>query len=177
MSIFLENSNSAISEKISRIFGKPIIVHLWVMSENTPDTPDWQERDEELSLCLIQLFLDLTRRKNLEDASFSIGDRIDDETKPHYAVGVQIGDKPINQLPSKKKFTRYSAIDSGHEHLGDIETIVSFFGTDEEHDDLAQVLFDQYCVLLDKYYPEYKTTYFDKPSISNEKSEDSKRIQ
>ena len=159
MSNEFKNIETTASEKIYKVLGKKLAVHSWVMSEITEENPDWHEKDEKLSLQLVGLFLELTSRMNKNNVRFMIADRSGEETEPHYAIDIQLGDNDFKKTESTNFFVEYLSKIEGEDHSGDMKATANFDGTKEEHAILIKTLFEAYCRLLEQYYPEFDTSF------------------
>ena len=155
-----ENNQELASKILSQALGLPVFVYSWVMSENTELNPDWHEKDEQISLQLVKYCLDLATRTYIGGFRIVITDRSASEGEPHYAIDIQLGASNIDDQPLTPIYIEYLAKEEGNKHLGYIEAMVNFSGTVEEHKAFANFLFAEYWRLLDKYYPNFYTSYF-----------------
>lgn len=148
-----------ISEELIKKFEKNIRVNSWIMSENTEENLDWKEKDESLSLKIIDLFSFYDDKLYFCGSRFSISDKNGNEVKPHYEIDIQIGDIKKEEL-SSDLYIKYLTKINGEELKGNIKVTVSFYASIDERIMLAKIIFEEYCKLLNEYYPEIDTEYF-----------------
>ena len=123
--------------------------------------PDWALKDAEISFKLIRLFMSIANKVQLRDMHFSIAEKSDDEIDPHYLIDVTTGDVLKNDICSNNIDVEYIAKVEEKSHFGIISLFIKFCGTEEERDFVGRILLEEYIKLLEFYYPEFKTTYFE----------------
>ena len=123
------------------------------------DDPDWAEKDADISFKLTRLFMSIADRVQIENMQFSIAERSDDEKEPHYLIDAGTGKETDDNYTNID--LEYAAIENESVHFGEIKLLIRFEGTEEERDFIGRILLEEYIKLLEFYYPEFKTAYFE----------------